>query len=323
MLKLFHGKEIDRDGMKETYGRVLCELASGDERIVYLDADLASPSGALATIGKMHPDRFVDCGIMEANMVGVANGLSAAGMIPFAHTFACFVSRKCLDSVFLTGCFARQNVKLIGSDPGITAEQNGASHAGMEDMGILKNMPEITLMDPCDAVELEAALRIAGDTRGMFYIRYNRKAVRKIYEVGSQFDMRKGNVLREGKDVSIVASGIMVGEALEAAELLEARGIQAKVVDIFTWKPLDEELICACAEETGAVVTAENHNYLTGLGASVAHVLARERPVPIEMVGVPDCFGQVGMLPFQLRIHKMTSEDIEAKALDVIARKKV
>lgn len=322
MIILENGKTMDATGMKDTYGRVLCEFAEKDPRFVYLDADLARPSGALGTIGKAHPDRLFDCGIMEANMMGVANGMSSAGLIPFAHTFSCFVARKCLDSIFLTGCFANQNVKMIGSDPGVTAEQNGASHAGIEEMGILRNVPNLTLVDPCDPIAFEAVMRAAMDTYGMFYIRYNRKAVRKIYAKGGEFTIGKGNVLCEGNDVTIIAAGIMVSEAMDAREMLAAEGISARIVDMFTWKPIDEELICKCAEETGALVTAENHSLLTGLGAAVASVTAQKCPVPIEMIGVNDQFGQVGMLEDQKKFYFLRAEDIVAKVKKAIARKK-
>ena len=253
MVKLLPEFQKSATGMKDTFARVLIDMADQDSRVVYLDADLANPAGMLTTYGKAHPDRFIDCGIMEANMVGTATGLSAAGMVPFAHSFSCFIGRQALDSIFLTGGFAQQNVKLIGSDPGITAEQNGASHAGMEDFGILKNIPGITLIDPCDPVEFEAVLRLSKEQYGMFYIRYNRKAVPVIYDASSSFDLSKGNLLREGTDVTLIASGIMVHEALVAADMLKQQGISAAVADIFTWKPLDEELICRCAAKTGAM----------------------------------------------------------------------
>lgn len=307
--------------MKATYGNTLCELAANDERVVYLDADLGNPSGAKPTVGKKFPNRFLDCGIQEANMVGVANGLSSIGMIPFAHTFSCFISRKCTDSIFLTGCFANQNVKLIGSDPGVTAEQNGASHAGMEDMGILRNIPNITLVDPCDPVSFDAVLRQCKDKYGMFYIRYNRKATASIYCKGSDFEFGKGNILRDGRDVTIIASGIMVAQALTAAEHLEQEGISARVVDMFTWKPMDEELVIRCARETGAIVTAENHNLLTGLGAATAQIVVKHAAVPMEFVGIDDQFGQVGKLDFQQEIYHLTAADICEKVRCVIARK--
>lgn len=321
MIRLMTSFEISATGMKDTYTHVLTELADQDERVVYLDADLANPCGMLTTYGKAHPDRFIDCGIMEANMIGTATGLSAAGMIPFAHSFSCFIARKGLDSIFLTGGFAQQNVKLIGSDPGVTAEQNGASHAGMEDFGILKNIPGITLVDPCDPAEFEAVLRQSKEQYGMFYIRYNRKAVPQIYDSSSTFELGKGNILKDGTDVTLISSGIMVYEALKAADMLALQGISARVVDLFTWKPLDEDLICRCAGETGAIVTAENHNMLTGLGAGVAHVLARKCPVPIEFIGVDDQYGQVGMLDFQKEVYHLRSEDIVEKALTAVSRK--
>jgi len=312
---------VDETGMKDALNRTMIELAGEDERIVHLEADLGIPSGMQATFKAKWPDRYFECGIQEANMMGVACGMSTVGVIPFLHTFACFIARKCTDQIYISGCYSRQNVKIIGSDPGVTTENNGASHAGNEDMGILRSFPGMYLFDPCDPVELEAVVRMAKDLYGMCYIRFNRRAVKKIYPPDYKFEIGKGNILREGTDVTIIASGIMVAEALAAADMLEAEGVSARVVDLFTWKPLDTDLIIRCAKETGAIVTAENHNIHTGLGASIASATSTTHPVPIGMIAIPDTFGQVGSTAYQLKAYNLTAQDICEKTRETIRRK--
>ncbi len=306
--------------LRKVYCQTMLKMAEEDKRIVALDCDLVSPIG-MTEFQKTYPERTIDCGIMEGNMAGVAAGMSARGCIPFAHTFSCFQSRKCLDQLFLSAGFAELNVKLIGSDPGIMALYNGASHMGLEDMGILKNIPNLTLVEPCDAVQLEAVLKEVKGTYGLHYIRLNRKNARTIYDSSTEFKVGKGMVLREGKDVTLIGSGIMVEQVLEAAKLLEAEGIQAAVVDMFTWKPLDEDLVVACAKNTGAIVTAENHRIETGLGSAAANVLSETLPVPLGRIGVGNVYGEVGVLPYLLERFEMTPADIVKKAKETIARK--
>ena len=244
--------------MRKVYCETMIQLAKENPAIVALDCDLMNPIG-MVPFQKAYPDRMFDCGIMEGNMAGVAAGMSARGCIPFTHTFSCFQSRKCLDQLFLSAGFADLNVKAVGSDPGILALYNGASHMGLEDMGILKNIPNMILVEPCDAVQLKWTVEQAAKTHGLYYIRMNRKNAVTIYEKGSEFRIGKGEVLREGKDVTLIAAGMMVEQTLKAADLLSAEGIESTVIDMFTWKPLDEEVVVKYAGETGAVVTAENH----------------------------------------------------------------
>ena len=307
--------------MRGVYAKTLMDLARTDSRVVALDCDLAAPIGILG-MAKEFPDRLIDCGIMEANMAGVAAGMSARGCIPFTHTFACFQSRKCLDQIFLSAGFAELNVKFIGSDPGILALYNGASHMGLEDMGILRNIPNLTLLEPSDSVMLESLLLQVKDTYGLFYIRMNRKNANTIYGPGTDFTIGKGLELRSGKDVTICSSGIMVQQALRAAELLQEKNIDAKVIDLFTWHPIDRDLIIRSAKETGAVVTAENHRISSGLGAAVANVLLENCPVPMERVGIGDVYGEVGELPYLMERFQLRAEDIAAKAEKAVARKK-
>ena len=306
--------------MRKVYCETMMAMAAEDKRVMAVDADLVNPIGMMP-FKKAYPDRLVDCGIMEGNMAGVAAGLSMAGFIPFTHTFSCFQSRKTIDQTFLTAGFAQANVKMVGSDPGLLALNNGASHMGLEDMGILINVPNLTLVEPCDAVCLKAILPMIKDTYGLFYIRMNRKNAETIYDPATKFEIGKGNVLREGKDVTIICSGMMVGESLRAAEKLAAEGIEAKVVDMWTWQPIDKELIIESAKETGAIVTAENHRKVTGLGSAVANVLAENCPTPIGMLGVDQIYGEVGSQSYLQGVFGLTVDDIVAKAKETIARK--
>lgn len=307
--------------MRKVYAQTMMELAEADPRVVALDADLMNPIG-MTPFKKKYPERMVDCGIMEANMMGVAAGMSARGCIPFTHTFACFQSRKCIDQLFLSAGFADLNVKLVGSDPGILALYNGASHMGLEDMGILQNVPSLTLLEVSDAVMLSALIRQVKDIYGLHYIRMNRKNAVTLYDPSTEFTIGKGIVLEDGGDVTIISSGMMVEQALAAAELLRADGIHARVVDMFTWQPIDESLIIESAEKTGAIVTAENHRIVSGLGSAVARVLAAHCPTPIGYIGIDQVYGEVGSLPYLMEQFKLTAQDIADKARETIRRKK-
>jgi transketolase len=270
-----------------------------------------------------YPARAVQCGIAEANMAGVAAGLSAAGKIPFAHSFGCFTSRRACDQIMVSCAYARLNVRLIGSDPGVTAAHNGGTHMPFEDMGVLRSIPGITLMDMTDPVMLADIIsQLAGDRfYGVYYLRFPRKNTVGVYAEGSAFEIGKGVTLREGADVAIIASGILVPEALRAAGALAEEGISARVVDMFTWKPMDDALVAACARETGAIVTAENHNVTGGLFAAVSEAAARLSPVPIEPVGVEDAFGQVGSEEYLKDAYRLTAPGITEAARAAIARK--
>lgn len=313
-------RTTDELAMRDAYCKTLIGLAQKDQRITVLDADLMKSMGMIPFM-KAFPERAFDVGVQEANMVGVAAGLSATGKIPFAHSFAPFASRRCFDQVFLSCGYAKLNVRIIGSDPGITAAFNGGTHMPFEDLGIMRNVPNITILEPVDAAMLKNLVEQTVDKYGVFYIRLLRKNSVKIYEEGSTFEIGKGVTLKEGKEVTIIATGIMVNEALKAAEALENEGISSKVVNIFTLKPIDKELIIKCAVETGAIVTAENHNILNGLGSAVAEVLSENIPTPLERVGVKDMFGEVGPQDYLAKRFELTSEDIVKKVKTVIARK--
>lgn len=318
--KLVKENVKDENMMRATFADTLIELADKNEDIVLLDADLMSSMGTKPFLAK-HPDKTINCGVAEANMVGIACGLSATGKIPFAHSFGTFASRRCYDQAFLSGGYAKSNVRVIGSDPGITAAYNGGTHMPFEDMGIWRNIPEATIIEPTDCVMLADIVRKTSEQYGMFYIRLLRKNPIKIYEQGSTFDIGKGNVLKEGKDVTLISSGFLVSETLKAAEELSKKGISAKVIDMFTWKPIDKDLIVESAKKTGAIVTVENHNIINGLGSAVAEVLAENCPTPMERIGSKDRFGQVGTVDFLQKEYEMTAEDIIKKIEKVIKRK--
>lgn len=306
--------------MRAVYCQTLQELARENDRICILDADLVGSSGVKPFFQEF-PDRAVDCGIQENNMIGVAAGLSAAGMIPFAHSFGPFASRRCVDQIFISCAYAKANVRIVGSDPGVTAAYNGGTHMPFEDMGTLMSIPKITLVEPTDSVQLRWLLQTLEKEYGVYYIRLLRKNAVGVFEAGSQFQLGRFARLREGTDAAVVCSGIMVGEALKAAALLEQEGIRIAVLNAFTWKPMDDETLAEYARSCGCVVTAENHNILGGLGSAVANSLSRSCPVPVEMVGVEDAFGEVGTEDFLRRRFDLTAEHIVRAVRAAMARK--
>ena len=312
--------EKESGEMRKAFCQVLIDLAKEDPRIVLLDADLM---GAMGTkpFQKEFPERTIDCGVQEANTVGMACGLSIEGKVPFVHTFGPFVTRRAADQVFISGAYNKANVKLIGSDPGITASYNGGTHMPFEDMGIMRGMPTMTIIEPTDIAMLRDIVKQVAGIYGMFYLRLVRKGCMKVYEDGSTFEIGKAALLRDGTDATVIASGYCVAEALSAADMLAAEGISVRVLNMFTWKPIDEAAIKAAAAETGAIVTAENHNVINGLGSAVAEVLVKNKPCPIEMVGVQDEFGEVGPESYLRERFNLTDNDIAAAVKKAIARK--
>jgi len=306
--------------MREVYCETLIDLALDNEDIVVLDSDLMSSSGTKPFFQRF-PDRAFNCGVAEANMIGIAAGLSAMGKIPFAHSFGCFASRRACDQVMISAAYAQQNVRIVGTDPGVTAAYNGGTHMPFEDMAVLRSIPGITLIEPADNVILEDMIKQVAGLHGVYYIRMARKNAVSIYNEGSNFHIGRGNTLIDGTDVTIFSSGIMVYEALKAASILQTDNISARIVDMFTWKPIDTELIDNCARITAAFVTAENHNIVGGLGSAIAETTAKMRPVPIEQVGVKDRFGQVGTEDFLREEYELTAADIVAAAKRAIERK--
>lgn len=279
--------------MRTVYCDTMLGLAEKDERIVLLDCDLMGAMGCVP-FRERFPGRAIDCGIQEANMMGVAAGLSAAGKIPFAHTFGVFATRRVMDQVVISCAYAGQNVKIVGSDPGITAELNGGTHMAFEDLGVMRGIPEMTVVEPTDTVMLRELLPQIAARRGCVYLRLVRRCCENVYRPGSGFEIGRANVLREGTDAAVFAMGYCVAQSLIAADALAGEGISVRVVDMFTLKPADRGEIVRSARITGTVVTAENHYIHNGLGSAVAEVLAEEAPVPLTRVGIRDTFGIVG-----------------------------
>lgn len=309
----------DRE-MRQALANALVERARRDEKIVVLDADLMS-CHATKVFKAEFPDRFVNVGIAEQNLIGISAGLSAMGKTPFAYSFGPFATRRCYDQIFISVAYAYQNVKIVGSDPGVTAEYNGGTHMPFEDMALMRAVPHMVCFEPTDATMLEKAVDQIADYKGAVYIRMPRKKMEKVYDESLHFELGKAIRLREGKDVALVASGIMVSRALEAADMLANDGISARVVNLHTWKPIDKDELIACAKETGAIVTCENHNICNGLGSAVAEVLVQNHPVPMKLVGVQDEFGQVGKNAYLSEVYHLTAQDIYQNALEVVKMK--
>lgn len=320
MPKLALERVKEEKEMRSVYCETLIELVGTDSRIVVLDADLMSSMGMIP-FAKIFPERTYNVGIQEANMIGVAAGLSATGKIPFAHSFAPFASRRSFDQIFLSCAYARLNVRIVGSDPGVTAAFNGGTHMPFEDLGILRNVPGITILEPADSVMLKDLVRQTAERYGVFYIRLLRKNAVKIYADGSTFDIGRAVKLREGTDATVIATGIMVDEALKAAETLADEGIAVRVLNMFTLKPIDKETVILAARETGAIVTAENHSVINGLGSAVAEVIAENELVPLERVGINDQFGEVGPVDYLKERFGLTAEVIREKVHRVLQRK--
>lgn len=319
-MKIVYNGEKDR-AFKDVLGETIPRLAKEDPDVVYLDADLMSCIGT-AKWAKENPDRAINCGIAEANMTGIAAGMSAVGFKPILHTFGPFASRRIYDQIFLSGGYAGNSVTVIGTDPGVCAAFNGGTHMPFEDMALYRAIPESYVFDITDAAMLENVLEQCKDIHGVKYIRVGRKNNAKMYADGSKFEIGKGIVVKEdGSDAVIFACGIMVAKAMEAAERLAQEDIKVTVVDLFTVKPLDEEIVLAYAQKAGAVVVAENHNKIGGLTSAVSDVLGAKCPVPVEHVAVEDVFGEVGPQDYLEERFGLTAEHIVAKAKAAIARK--
>ena len=320
MIKVIYNGENAAVAVRDRLAAAMGELMAADERICYLDADLMSSIG-MSRVAKQYPERVIDCGIQEANMIGVACGLSAVGKIPFAHSFGIFASRRCFDQLFLSAAYAGNSLRVIGSDAGVCAEYNGGTHMPLEDITLIRAIPGSRILDISDGEMIYDIIKKTAYMDGFTYIRTPRKASRALYAEGSEFTIGKGIVVKEGSDVTIITSGIMVAEALEAAKLLSAQGISAAVIDMFTVKPLDEALVLEYAEKTGCIVTAENHNATGGVGGAVAELLAQKRPTVQEFIGVGQRFGEVGPMSYLKEQFGLTAEDIAEKARRAIARK--
>ncbi len=320
-MKIVYNGTMDPVAFKDLLGENIPKLIENDPDVIYLDADLMSCIGTMK-FSQANPDKAINCGISEANMIGVACGLAAAGFKPIAHTFGPFASRRVYDQVFLSAGYARNDITVLGTDPGVCAAYNGGTHMPFEDVALYRALPTATVFDIADTAQLLDVLTQAKDLPGVKYIRVGRKNNAKVYEDGSKFPIGKGITLREGKDAVVFATGIMIHEALQAAEALSKEGIEITVVDLFTIKPIDEDCIVKYAKETGAVVTAENHNKIGGLFSAVSEVLARKLPTPVEYVAVEDTYGQVGPQDYLQQAYDLTKENVIRKVKAVLARKK-
>lgn len=310
----------DKIATREAYGNALVTLAEKYDYVV-LDADLAEATKT-GMFKKAHPERFFDCGIAEGNMITVAAGLAAAGKIAFASSFAMFAAGRAFEQVRNSVGYPHLNVKIGATHAGITVGEDGATHQCLEDIALMRTIPGMTVVNPSDAVEALAAVEAAASTYGPFYLRFGRAAVPVINDRPDyKFELGKGVLLRDGKDVTIIATGIMVSMALEAAETLAGEGIDARVINIHTIKPIDREIIIKAASETGAIVTAEEHNIIGGLGSAVSEVVCENCPVPVVKVGVNDSFGRSGKVPALLEMYGLTPANIVENVKKAIALK--
>lgn len=319
-MNIVYDGSMDKLAFKDIFSTVIPEILETDPDAIYLDADLMSCIGT-AKYGFSHPDRAVNCGVAEANMIGVACGMAAAGFKPIVHTFGIFASRRVFDQVFLSAGYAKNALTIIGSDPGVTAAYNGGTHMPFEDIGLYRTLPGAIVLEATDTTMLADLLHQCKDMPGVKYIRAPRKTSAKVYEDGSRFKIGKGIALREGKDAVVFACGILVHEAMQAAEALSKEGIEISVVDLFTIKPLDVDIVAEYAKKTGAAVTAENHNRYGGLFSAVSEAIALHAPVPMEYVAVEDEFGEVGPQSYLQERFGLTKDNIVKKVKLVLARK--
>ena len=321
-VKLIGAHKKDSRACRDALALPLYEMMAEDKSICYVDCDLM---GCINTkmLRKNYPDRAFEAGIAEANGAGVAAGLAATGKKVFYHSFGTFSSRRCYDQIYMSAAYAGLSVRVLGSDAGVTAAFNGGTHMPLEDAAMYLSIPETTVLDPADYDQLASITRQLVNVEGVSYTRFVRKGIIQVYGEGSEFEIGKGVVLHESdKDVAtIITSGIMVDESLKAYEALQAEGINVRVIDMFTWKPLDEELVIKAAKETGAIVTAENHNVTCGLGSVVANCLAKNCPTIQEFVGVQDLFGQVGPQDFLMDTYGLRAANIVEAVKKAVARK--
>ncbi len=305
---------------RDAYGKALLELGRTNDRIVVLDADL-SGSTKTGVFAKEFPERFFNAGIAEANMVGMAAGLAAGGMIPFASTFAVFAAGRAFEQIRQSIAYPRLNVKIVATHGGITVGEDGGSHQSVEDLAIMRALPNMTVLCPADGPETAAAIRAAAEYRGPVFVRLGRGKVPVVFEDGCRFSIGRGVTLREGSDMTFITTGMMTAEALQAARILAEEQISSRVVHLGTVKPLDIDLVLRAARETGAVVTAEEHSVIGGLGGAVCEALAEGCPVPVERVGLRDQFGQSGSADELLAYYGLTAAHLVEAAERVLKRK--
>jgi transketolase len=312
---------VEEVAPREVYGKTLVELGRENRNIVVLDADV-SPSTMTQYFQKAYPDRFIEVGIAEANMIGLACGLAANGKIPFASTFAVFATSRCYDQLRVSVALAQLNVKVVATHSGLTVGEDGASHQSLEDLALTIALPGFKVFVPADGIETAHVVRAIAALDGPCYVRLPRGKVQVIYDNNYKFEIGKASVLRAGKDAAIMAIGTMLGPALEAAAALAKENIDCRVLNMSSLKPIDEAAVIAAGKETGAIVTAEEHQEHGGLGGTVARVLATHYPAPMEFVAVKDKFGQSGKPAELLKRYGLTAEEITKAVKRAIARKK-
>jgi transketolase len=301
---------MSKTATREAYGKALAALGQKNEKIVVLDADL-SKSTKTADFKKVCPDRFINMGIAEGNMMTVAAGMSTCGKIPFVSTFAIFASGRAFEQIRNSICYPKLNVKICATHAGLTVGEDGASHQSVEDISLMRSIPNMTVICPSDSVETEAAINAVAEYNGPCYVRLGRSAVPVINDKEDyKFQIGKAVTLREGKDAAIIATGIMVEAALEAYNILAEEGIKVKVINVHTIKPIDEQAVINAARETGVVITAEEHSIIGGLGSAVCEVLSENHPVPVVRVGIKDTFGESGKPAELLNAYGLTAENI-------------
>ncbi len=306
--------------MRAIYAECLDRLMEQDKHVVLLDADLAKASGTIKLREKYYGTQIFDCGVAEQNMASIAAGLSSYGFKPWIESFTPFATRRICDQIAISIAYAKQNVKIVGTDPGISAELNGGTHMSMEDIGVLRSIPGIVIFEPVDGVQLRAAMPVLNAYDGCVYIRLFRKQLPDVFGEGYAFDLFKADQLRDGRDLSIFVSGMLTKDVLDAAEALEAEGISCDVWNIHTIKPVDRESVIASARKTGAVLTVENHNVIGGLRSAVLETLAEDR-IPVKGVGITDRFSEVGKLPYLKEATGLTKENVIKTAKEAILLK--
>ncbi len=313
--------DVIKKATREAYGAALAELGAVNEKVIVLDADLAEATKT-GMFKKAFPERFFDTGIAECNMMGVAGGLATTGYTVFASSFAMFAAGRAFEQVRNTIGYPGLNVKIGATHAGISVGEDGASHQCCEDIALMRTIPGMTIINPADDVEARAAVFAAAEVNGPFYLRFGRLATPRIYDENYKFELGKGVQLRDGTDVTIIATGLMVNEALMAADMLAEEGISAAVINIHTIKPIDRDIIIKAAEKTGCIVTSEEHSVIGGLGSAVSEVVTETVPVPVVKHGVYDEFGQSGPAVELLKVYGLDAEHIAEKAKEAIALKK-
>ena len=309
--------EVKKIATRDSYGNALAQLGTEHPEVVVLDADLAAATKT-GIFKKAYPERFIDCGIAESNMIGVAAGLAAAGKVPFASSFAMFAAGRAFEQIRNSVGYPHLNVKIGATHAGISVGEDGATHQCNEDIALMRTIPGMVVINPSDDVEARAAVQAAYEHQGPVYMRFGRLAVPVINDEDYKFEGGKGNVLKEGTDVAIIANGLCVAESLEAAKKLEAEGINAQVINMATVKPLDTELVLKAAKETGKVVTVEEHSVIGGLGSAVCDVLSEQLPTPVLKIGVNDVFGHSGPAVELIKEFGLDGDSIAAKVKEFV-----